>query len=161
MAAADNSVSRLDLAHSAGSKPRRRRELTEEQRQEIKEAFDLFDTDKDGFLDYHELKVCLSIRVCTFLLKGVYASAWFRCEKAGSSKDYQGVRPPRQRVDFGERFHRSWYAHYFSLSNAQRLLVTGRMLERNPVDEMLKAFKLFDDDNTGKISLRNLRRVAR
>ena len=36
---------------------RRKRELSEEQRQEIREAFELFDTDKDGALDYHELKV--------------------------------------------------------------------------------------------------------
>ena len=39
------------------NKRRRRRELTEEQRQEIKESFELFDTDKDGAIDYHELKV--------------------------------------------------------------------------------------------------------
>ena len=36
---------------------KRRRELTEEQKQEIKEAFELFDTDKDNAIDYHELKV--------------------------------------------------------------------------------------------------------
>lgn len=36
-----------------------RPELTEEQKQEIKEAFELFDTDKDGQIDYHELKVAM------------------------------------------------------------------------------------------------------
>lgn len=35
----------------------KRAELSEEQKQEIKEAFDLFDTDKSGSIDYHELKV--------------------------------------------------------------------------------------------------------
>ena len=36
-----------------------RAELTEEQRQEIKEAFDLFDTDGSGSIDSKELKVAM------------------------------------------------------------------------------------------------------
>lgn len=40
-----------------GKRRRGRRELSEEQKQEIREAFELFDTDKDGSIDYHELKV--------------------------------------------------------------------------------------------------------
>jgi centrin-3 len=47
---------------SALQKKRRthsRPELTDEQKQEIKEAFELFDTDKDGCVDYHELKVAM------------------------------------------------------------------------------------------------------
>ena len=39
------------------NKKKKRRELSEEQKQEIKEAFELFDTDKDQAIDYHELKV--------------------------------------------------------------------------------------------------------
>ena len=40
---------------------KKRRELSEEQKQEIKEAFELFDTDKDNAIDYHELKVRIII----------------------------------------------------------------------------------------------------
>ena len=36
-----------------------RNELTEEQRQEIKEAFDLFDTEAQGVIDAKELKVAM------------------------------------------------------------------------------------------------------
>lgn len=39
------------------TKRKKRRELSEEQKQEIKDAFELFDTDKDEAIDYHELKV--------------------------------------------------------------------------------------------------------
>lgn len=39
--------------------------------------------------------------------------------------------------------------------------VSERILARDPMDEIRRAFQLFDDDNTGKISLRNLRKVAK
>lgn len=36
-------------------------ELTEEQKQEIREAFELFDTDGSGFIDVKELKVNMTL----------------------------------------------------------------------------------------------------
>ena len=45
--------------------------------------------------------------------------------------------------------------------NVGLVTVSERILARDPMEEIRRAFQLFDDDNTGKISIRNLRRVAK
>lgn len=82
---------------SAGQAPRmstlsgvnRRRpmrlELTEEQKAEIREAFEIFDMDKDGALDFHEFKVInkvSSIIANALYIKGGTPSTWIRIQKA-------------------------------------------------------------------------------
>ena len=39
-------------------------------------------------------------------------------------------------------------------------IVTEKILSRDPLEEIRKAFKLFDEDGTGRVSLRNLRHIA-
>ena len=40
-------------------------------------------------------------------------------------------------------------------------MLLPKMIDREPHEEMLKAFRLFDDDETGTISFTNLKRVAK
>ena len=115
------------------AKKSKRTELTEEQKQEIKEAFDLFDTDGSGTIDAKELKVAM--RALGFEPK----KEEIRKMIAEADKNGAGV------IEFPDFLD----------------MMTVKMAERDPREEMLKAFRLFDDDTTGKISFKNLKRVAK
>ena len=39
--------------------------------------------------------------------------------------------------------------------------MSEKILQRDPMEDLRRAFSLFDDDGTGRISLKNLRRVAK
>ncbi|KAJ3172015.1 hypothetical protein HDU88_006827 [Geranomyces variabilis] len=108
-------------------------DLTSDQKQEIREAFDLFDTDGSGTIDTKELKVAM--RALGFEpkkeeLKKMVAEV----DRTGS-----GV------IDFNDFLE----------------LMTSKMSEKDTREEIVKAFRLFDDDDTGKISFKNLKRVAK
>lgn len=108
-------------------------ELTDEQKSDIKEAFDLFDTSGTGAIDIKELKV--AIRALGFEPKKEEIKKMIAdIDKDGSGK--------------------LTFADFLSL-------MTVKMAEKDTKEEILKAFRLFDDDETGTISFKNLKRVAK
>mmetsp|Transcript_17811 Transcript_17811/g.37292 ORF Transcript_17811/g.37292 Transcript_17811/m.37292 type:complete len:172 (+) Transcript_17811:1-516(+) len=111
------------------------RKLTEDQRAEIQEAFDLFDTDKSGSIDYHELKVAM--RALGFPVRKEEVRRLLS-EHQSQADDSGGVQ----------------YDTFLDI-------MTQKYLARNPDEEIWKAFKLFDEEGNGRISVRNMRRVAR
>ncbi|KAJ3868185.1 Ca2+-binding EF-hand superfamily protein [Lentinula novae-zelandiae] len=110
-----------------------RPELTDEQKQEIKEAFELFDTDKDGRIDYHELKVAM--RALGFDMK--------KAEVLKILRDHDKT------------------GHGFMDFEDFAKIMSDRILARDPMEEIRRAFQLFDGDNKGRIELKDLRRVAK
>lgn len=108
-------------------------ELTDEQKADIKEAFDIFDTEGKGFIDIKELKV--AIRALGFEPKKE------EIKKMAAEIDKDGT----SKLSFDDFL----------------ALMTTKMAEKDTKDEILKAFRLFDDDQTGTISFKNLKRVAK
>merc|ERR1712167_410075 len=101
--------------------------LSDEQVDEIREAFSLFDSDASGAIDVRELKAAM--RALGLELKKMVSDV---------DNDGNGT------IEFVEFLG----------------MMTGKMGERDSREDIEKVFKLFDDDNTNKISFRNLARVA-
>lgn len=108
-------------------------DLSDEQKADIKEAFDLFDTDGTGVIDIKELKV--AIRALGFEPKKE------EIKKMTAEIDKEGTG----KISFSDFLQ----------------LMTMKMSEKDSNEEILKAFRLFDDDDTGAISFKNLKRVAK
>merc|ERR1712151_1137089 len=102
--------------------------LSEEQKNEIKEAFELFDADGSGQIDVEELKI--ATRALGFEPKKGEIEAMI----ASVDDDGSG------QIGFDEFLR----------------MMTNKILNRDPEEELHKAFKLIDDDETGFISLGNL-----
>lgn len=115
-----------------GKKPLAR-PISKEQRQEIKEAFDIFDSEKTGRMDYHELKV--AVRAMGFEIKKAEA------------------------LELMSRYDRE-ETGYIGFEAFEDIML-HRYANQDPIDEIRKAFQLFDEEKTGKISFRSLKRIAR
>ncbi|KAK9823193.1 hypothetical protein WJX72_000983 [[Myrmecia] bisecta] len=126
----------FDRPHGLGRptvKVAEKRVLSEEEAAEVREAFNLFDTDHSGFMDYRELKVAL--RALGFPVK---------------KKDVKQILVEYDKDESGK----------IDLAEFQ-LIMTAKLLNRDPDEQMSKAFQLFDLDGSGKITVANLRLIAR
>jgi centrin-3 len=121
-------------------------DLSEEQREEIGEAFNLFDLDKDGYIDYHELKVAmkaLGFEESKAEILGILNTHGVTTTTASSKQATR--QSPRRLLSF----------------SAFQTLMAQRILARDPTDEIQRAFDLFDEGGKGRITLQDLTRVAR
>lgn len=107
--------------------------LDDEALEEIREAFNLFDTEGKACIDVRELKA--AFRALGFQVKKAEIRQMF----IDMDKDLSSST-----VTFDEYLE----------------MVTPRMQSRDSREEIMKVFALFDDDNTGAISFKNLKRVA-
>merc|ERR1712006_67176 len=98
-------------------------QLSDEQLDEIREAFSLFDSDASGTIDIRELKAAM--RALGFEVKNE------ELKKMVTDVDNDG----NGTIEFSEF-----------------LMMIAKMGEKDTREDIEKVFKLFDDDNTNKIS---------
>ncbi|XP_015919519.1 uncharacterized protein [Parasteatoda tepidariorum] len=107
-------------------------ELTTEQKKDVEDAFNLFDTKGAGYIETKDLKVALR-------------ALGFEPRKEEIKKMILEVDKDNSGKICYDDFMR---------------LMAEKISDKDANKEIMKAFQLFDDDNTGKISFKNLKRVA-
>ncbi|XP_060970449.1 probable calcium-binding protein CML20 isoform X1 [Cannabis sativa] len=119
---------------SRKEKPRGRHHgLNPQKKQEIKEAFELFDTDGSGTIDAKELNVAM--RALGFEMTEEQINQMI----ADVDKDGSGA------IDFDEFVH----------------MMTAKIGERDTKEELKKAFQIIDQDKDGKISAMDIKLIAK
>jgi len=135
--------------------------ISDEQREEINEAFGLFDLDKDQRIDYHEFKVALKAlgfdlpkpQILDFL--STHGSPPLNSEASAPP-------PPNARQHPSQQQQEPLPPGRLVLTLQAFQTIAAKLIsERDPREEILRAFALFDTEDKGIISLEDLRRVAR
>jgi len=107
--------------------------LTEDEIEEIKEAFNLFDTDGSGTIDPKELKAAMQSLGFEHKNPTIFQMICELDRHSGGAVDFEAFLDA----------------------------ITSKLGDKDSKEGIRKIFDLFDDDHTGTISLRNLKRVAR
>lgn len=125
-------------------------ELSAEQKQDIREAFNLFDTQGTGIIDVKEIRVA-------------FRALGFDPKKEDINKMLLELTKSKPNADEGPIQAAAGSAEMPKVIDFNDFLglVAKKIAEKDSREEIAKAFRLFDDDGTGKITFRNLKRVAK
>ncbi|KAL4798674.1 hypothetical protein BDV19DRAFT_11142 [Aspergillus venezuelensis] len=148
--------------HSSAQEANPLSRLTEEQREEIGEAFTLFDLDRDRHLDYHELRV--AFRALGFTLPKselISLLTTYGVPRPQVVQQQGSAQQSGQQPKSAPSTNPQHPSNLLMPLSAFQAVTAVKILERDPRDEILRAFELFDEGGKGFIDLEDLRRVAR
>ncbi len=130
-----NTMNKGDKKDDWNPKKYEKNGLTEDEVLEIKEAFDLFDSDHSGEIDTDELKQALK-NLGIDAKNQTLSNMMTDLDKDSSGK-----------IDFDEFIN----------------MMTAKMSDRDTREDLQKVFRLFlgEDDKSDKIELKHLKRVAK
>ncbi|KRX10169.1 hypothetical protein PPERSA_08572 [Pseudocohnilembus persalinus] len=121
------------LAQPQKKKKNQRTKLTQEQIEVLDQAFQLFDTDKSGFIDDKELRDAMK-------------ALGFEASKAEVAKLIQEIDKDGSGT--------------IDLEEFKQMMQTKMLYEKNVQQELERAFQFFDDNGEGFIDKNKLKKVA-